>query len=72
MKKQILILNDNLNELKQLRLEFIHLGYGVITAHEPEIAKELIEKLNIDFVLAKPELIEFSTKQSKSQDKGDK
>ncbi len=56
MSRQILIVDDDTIELKKLREILSKYGYGIITATDISIAKELVSKLHIDFLLMRTSL----------------
>lgn len=56
LKKQILVIDDETTELKKLREVLSKSGYGIITATDVEMGKQLSAKVHFDYILKKSDL----------------
>lgn len=52
MKEHILIIEPNTIELRKLREVFSQEGFNIMTATDIQTAKDIIEKINIKYVIS--------------------
>ena len=64
MQKHILIIDDDMQELRKLREILTREGYDIMTATDRETAMQISEKVPIAFILAKASALGFSIDNS--------
>lgn len=64
MKEHILIIESNTVELRKLREIFSREGFNVMTSTDLETAKDIIEKINVRYVVSEISIFNyFQTKK---------
>ncbi len=59
MRKQILIVEENKEELRKLRKILSSEGYNIMTAMDKETAIEICENLDISFILSSTAILDL-------------
>jgi len=63
MTGNILIIDDNTIELRKLREVLTREGFGVMTATDSVMAKQICEQIPVKFILGEAESLGFKTKE---------
>jgi len=63
MQENILIIDKNTIELRKLREVLTREGFGVMTATDSEMAKQICEQIPVKFVLGEAEELGFGKKE---------
>lgn len=62
MQENILIIDKNTIELRRLREVLTREGFGVMTATDSTMAKQICEQIPVKFILGEAELLGFGKK----------
>ncbi len=63
MQENILIIDNNTIELRKLREVLTREGYGVMTATDSAMAKQICEQIPVKFILGESVALGFSRKE---------
>jgi len=63
MQENILIIDNNTIELRKLREVLTREGFGVMTATDSAMAKQICEQISIKFIIGEAETLGFARKE---------